>query len=137
SLTTALDEVRPDCIAVEGPPDAIDALTLAGRDEMRPPVALLVYPPDEPRRAAYYPLAVFSPEWQAIRWAIQHDVPVRLIDLPQANRIAIEIEREKQLAQSLAKAAGDEPAEPEPPSDAERRVEPDADEAETPAWRSD
>ena len=137
SLTAALDEVRPDCIAIEGPPDAIEVLTLAGHDELQPPVALLVYPADEPRRAAYFPLAIFSPEWQAIRWAIKHDVPVRFIDLPQSNRIAIEIEREKELAQSLAKAASEEAAEPEAAIAAEGLVEPDAVEAETPAWRSD
>ena len=47
-----------------------------------PPVALLLYVPDQPRRAVYYPFALFSPEWQALRWAARTKVPVRFIDLP-------------------------------------------------------
>ena len=34
---------------------------------MEPPVALLAYAADDPARAAFWPFAVFSPEWQAIR----------------------------------------------------------------------
>ena len=37
---------------------------------MVPPVAGLVYAADEPRRASFYPLADFSPEWVALRWAL-------------------------------------------------------------------
>lgn len=133
SVRAALDELRPDCIAIEGPPDAAEALQLAGRDEMQPPVALLVYPPDEPRRAAYFPLAVFSPEWQAIRWGAQHDVPVRLIDLPQSHRIAIEMESEKDLAAGPTPEASDEPD----ADSADVLIEPDTVSSETPYWRSD
>ena len=38
---------------------------------MRPPVALLAHAVDEPGRAAFWPLAEFSPEWVAIRWALE------------------------------------------------------------------
>src|SRR5205085_10118322 len=54
----------------------------------RPPVALLVYPPAAPGRGVFYPFAVFSPEWQALRWAAQKRVPARFIDLPQAVSLA-------------------------------------------------
>ncbi len=50
-------------------------------------MALLGYAADDPRRAAFWPFAVFSPEWQAIRWAVAHGVPVRFFDLPYAYRI--------------------------------------------------
>ena len=36
---------------------------------LKPPVAILVYQVDEPRRAVYFPFAVFSPEWQTLAWA--------------------------------------------------------------------
>ena len=88
SLVAALEELRPDAVLVEGPPDADDVLSLARHDAMKPPVALLVYPPDQPQRAVFYPFAEFSPEWQAIRYALGHNVPVRFIDLPQAIRLA-------------------------------------------------
>jgi hypothetical protein len=49
SLLSALDELRPDAVLVEGPPDAEAVLPLMARPEMQPPVALLVYPPDAHR----------------------------------------------------------------------------------------
>ena len=61
----ALEAIRPQAVLVEGPPDADGLLALAAHAEMRPPVALLIYQPDEPKRAAFYPFAEFSPERQA------------------------------------------------------------------------
>lgn len=88
SLREALAELRPDCILVEGPPDAEGVLPLLAHPEMRPPVALLIYLPDQPRRAVFYPFAVFSPEWQAIAYGLGEGVPVRFMDLPQAHSFA-------------------------------------------------
>ena len=69
SLRTALEELRPDVVVLEGPPEAEQLLSWVAHEGLKPPVALLVYPVDEPRRAVYFPLAVFSPEWQALSWA--------------------------------------------------------------------
>lgn len=88
SLAEALAALRPDCILIEGPPEA-DALTqYVGQSGLVPPVALLVYAPATPRRAVFYPFAEYSPEWQAIRYANEHAVAVRFCDLPQAHRLA-------------------------------------------------
>ena len=57
---------------------------------MVPPVALLVYVPDNPRLAAFYPEAPFSPEWVAMRWALAAGIPTRLVDLPAGTRFALE-----------------------------------------------
>ena len=94
SVITALDAVRPSIVLVELPADATTALTWVGRplDPLVPPVALLGWPVDEPARAAFAPLAVFSPEWQAIDWANRHGVPVEAIDLPFARSLAVEAE---------------------------------------------
>ncbi|WP_033339355.1 DUF5682 family protein [Catenuloplanes japonicus] len=86
----ALDAQRPDLVLIEGPPEADELVTWASNDGLVPPVALLGYVTDAPGRAAYWPFAVFSPEWQAIRWAVTHDVPVRFFDLPWAYRAAEE-----------------------------------------------
>ena len=51
-------------------------LKWAADQEMKPPVALLAYVPDNPKRSVFYPFAEFSPEWQAIRHGLQHSVPV-------------------------------------------------------------
>lgn len=88
SMLRALEAMAPDAILVEGPPDAEDILPLAAHEAMKPPVALLVYVPDEPRKAVFYPFARYSPEWQAIRFGLAHDIPVRFIDLPQRHRLA-------------------------------------------------
>src|SRR5688572_18484508 len=98
SLRDALAGLKPDCILIEGPPDAEEILPLAGHGEMKPPVALLVYDPEEPHRCAFYPLAQFSPEWQAIQFGLSRKVPVRFMDLPQSAQIGIAAEKEKAAA---------------------------------------
>ncbi len=85
-LCAALEKLQPDAVLIEGPPEGDDLLPLAAHKAMKPPVALLLYEPDEPSKAAYYPFALFSPEWQAIQWALRHNVPVRFIDLPMGMR---------------------------------------------------
>lgn len=97
SLKRALHELQPDLVLVEGPPDAADVLVHVAREEMRPPVALLLHHRDEPRRAVYYPFAAFSPEWQALRYSHECSVPVRFMDLPQAHQMALDIRREQEL----------------------------------------
>ncbi|MCX4865018.1 MULTISPECIES: DUF5682 family protein [unclassified Streptomyces] len=89
AVRAALDAARPQAVLVEGPPEADALLPLAADERMRPPVALLAHAVDDPGRAAFWPLAAFSPEWIAIRWALEHGVPVRFIDLPAANSLAM------------------------------------------------
>lgn len=103
SLRRALEASEPDLVLVEGPPDADALLPLAADPAMRPPVALLVYRPDAPRRAVFYPFAAFSPEWQAIRFAQERSVPVRFMDLP----LTIQFAREEAPAGAPAGADGD------------------------------
>jgi hypothetical protein len=85
-LVRALDQLDPTIVLIEGPPDAADVIQFAAHQDMAPPVALLVYENDAPSSAVYYPFATFSPEWQALQWALGHDRPARFIDLPQSLR---------------------------------------------------
>lgn len=96
AVLRALDALGPDAVLIEGPPDAADILHLAAHPDIRPPVALLIYEPDEPRHACYYPFAEFSPEWQAIRWALGRGVAVSFCDLPQSMRVRHEDRRDDQ-----------------------------------------
>ena len=89
SVRAALDELRPDRVLIEGPPDADDLVELVADPDLVPPVALLAYAVDDPGRAAFWPLAEFSPEWVALRWALAAGVPVRFIDLPAAHAPAL------------------------------------------------
>ncbi|MFJ8714836.1 DUF5682 family protein [Streptomyces violaceus] len=88
AVRAALEEARPRVVLIEGPPEADALIPLAADEEMRPPVALLAHAVDEPGRSSFWPLAEFSPEWVAIRWALAHDVPARFIDLPATHTLA-------------------------------------------------
>jgi hypothetical protein len=94
SLVKALEALQPDCLLIEGPPEADELLALAGAEGMEPPVALLLYAPEAPKCATFYPFAEFSPEWQAIRYALQQGVPLQFMDLPQVHALALARERE-------------------------------------------
>ncbi len=88
SVAQALDELRPDVVLIEGAPELDRVVELLADSDMRPPVAGLVYAVDAPRKALFYPLASFSPEWVAARWALDHGVPVRFADLPVVHQLA-------------------------------------------------
>ncbi|MCX5584955.1 DUF5682 family protein [Streptomyces erythrochromogenes] len=88
AVRSALDAARPAAVLIEGPPEGDALLELAADPGMRPPVALLAHAADDPGRAAFWPLADFSPEWVAIRWAQEAGVPVRFMDLPAAHSLA-------------------------------------------------
>jgi len=88
AVRAALARLEPDAVLIEGPPEADGLLPLAADPGMRPPVALLAYVPGAPARSAFWPFAVFSPEWQAIRYGLEAGVPVRFCDLPAAHSLA-------------------------------------------------
>ncbi|MEV5650401.1 DUF5682 family protein [Nocardia sp. NPDC052254] len=94
SLSWALRRFRPDTILIEGPADADPLTGYATAEGMTPPVALLAYTPNDPSRAAFWPFAVFSPEWQALRYAAEQHVPVHFCDLPAAHALAADDDRE-------------------------------------------
>ena len=101
SVLRALQHVQPDIMLIEGPPDADPLIPFAASAEMEPPVALLIYRPDLPSTSAYYPFAQFSPEWQAIQYALAAQVPVRFMDLPQWHRLAMRQETAEPAPEEL------------------------------------
>ena len=99
SLHVALAALQPDCLLIEGPPDADALLPFVTHAGLQPPVALLVHSPDDTQASAFYPFAAFSPEWQALQHGVQRGIPTRFIDLPQAVRLAQDkLYREKEDA---------------------------------------
>ncbi|MEU4142148.1 DUF5682 family protein [Streptomyces parvulus] len=119
AVRAALEAARPRVVLIEGPPEADALVPLAADEDMRPPVALLAHAVDEPGRSAFWPLAEFSPEWVALRWALEHDVPARFIDLPAAHSLAqcAQLEGEQEQEQEGegeqeedAEAPGDSPS---------------------------
>lgn len=91
-----LESVKPDIVLVEGPPEADAMLQWVGHADLKPPVALLCYQPDDPQRSVFYPFADFSPEWQAILYAHKQNIHVRFMDLPAGNQMLIEKEQREQ-----------------------------------------
>ena len=69
-----LERLQPDALLVEGPSDATGLIDLIADPGMRPPVALLVYAPDEPRVATFYPMLAFF----ALGWATSSAGPPSL-----------------------------------------------------------
>ena len=92
SVREALRTIQPDIVLVEGPPEGDALLPLLAFEGMRPPVALLIYRPDAPRDAVYYPFAEFSPEWQALKYALDHGIPARFMDLPMTHHFGARVE---------------------------------------------
>lgn len=117
SLLAAFDDWRPDCLLIEGPPEAEALVQLAAHEGMQPPVALLSYCPDQTALAVYHPYAEFSPEWQALRWALAAQVPVRFIDLPLVHALAlVQAGRDEAAAASEPDAPAAGPGQPDRPT---------------------
>lgn len=94
ALRQALAELEPDILLLEGAPEGEAILPLlADVSNLTPPVAMLLYRPDAPDQAVFYPMALFSPEWQALTYAYERAIPVRLMDLPLAHRLAMDAEK--------------------------------------------
>ncbi|MBT1688782.1 DUF5682 family protein [Dawidia soli] len=88
NVKTFLEQLQPDVVLVEGPPEGDDLLRWSQHSELKPPVAILAFRPDKPAQAVFYPFAEFSPEWQAIQYGATQRVPVRFMDLPLVYRFA-------------------------------------------------
>ncbi len=108
-----LEELKPDIVLVEGPPEADAILQWATHEELKPPVAILCYATDNPKQSVFYPFAEFSPEWQAILYAKKNNIPVRFFDLPIAYQFSLEKEEVKEEKEDLVETTAiSEEAEP-------------------------
>ncbi len=109
SLAQALEQLQPDIILIEGPPEGDELLRLAAHADMKPPVALLVYVPALPQHAVYFPFAEFSPEWQAITHGQRHGIPTRFIDLPMAHTLAADCTMEDDVVDAVVELVEETP----------------------------
>ncbi len=117
AVQRALIEDPPDIVLIEGPREADAIAHLVVHPDMRAPVTMLGYAVDQLDKAVFAPYASFSPEWVAMQWAGDHDIPVRFIDLALTNslanwsaesqiRLAVGAERPADPLSELAEAAG-------------------------------
>lgn len=91
-----LDRVQPDVVLIEGPSDLNSQMKWFCHEKTILPAAILAYTQESPIRTLLYPFAVYSPEYQAILWAHEHQVPCRFMDLPSSIFLAIREETEKE-----------------------------------------
>ena len=77
ALSALLEQVRPAAVLIEGPAEYTALLPALQDPATVPPVAVLSL---TDHAASYYPLAEFSPEWVALRWAGEHGAETAFID---------------------------------------------------------
>ena len=112
-LRRYLDRVKPELVLIEGLADATELVPQITRKGTRPPIALLAYTDSLPVRTLIYPLARYSPEFQAMCWAEEHDAAVEFIDLPSDVFLALQ-DIEQELLDRRRRRAPDGSA---PPAD--------------------
>ncbi len=83
-LRRFLDRVRPELVMIEGLADAVELTKDWGGPGTKPPIAILAYTADLPMRTLVYPIARYSPEYQAVLWAQEHRAEIGFIDLPSS-----------------------------------------------------
>src|SRR5512134_2769763 len=83
-LRQLLDRVRPKLVLIEGSDDADDLIPHIVSPKSKLPIAILAYTTDAPVRTFCYPLATYSPEYQALLWCQQNKAKARFVDLPSS-----------------------------------------------------
>ena len=56
----ALDALDPECVLIEGAPEADELIRFVSSEGMKPPVALLLHAADDANAAIFLPFAEFS-----------------------------------------------------------------------------
>lgn len=112
ALTQALAEIQPDLILLEGAAELESCWKLASHEQMKPPVAQLVYDPKSPSTAVFYPWGEFSPEWQAMGFARKNNIPLQMMDLPAGIEFELrQQELDRLEAEMQAEMQGEQDAE--------------------------
>lgn len=107
NVLSYLQELKPDLILLEGPAEAEALVQCVIHPQLKPPVALLAYQPNEPHNATFYPFAEFSPEWQTLRYAMKNEIPLRFFDLPLCHSMAFKDKEEDENITKDTTACGD------------------------------
>ncbi len=89
-LVRFLDRVKPSIVLIEGIADATALIPDIVDKRSRPPLAILSYTDRLPVRSFVTPFAVYSPEFQALKWAKANRKEARFIDLPSSVFLALQ-----------------------------------------------
>src|SRR6478672_6962024 len=83
-LRQLLDRVRPKLVLIEGSDDADELIHHIVSPRSKLPIAILAYTTYAPVRTFCYPLATYSPEYQALVWCRENKAKARFMDLPSS-----------------------------------------------------
>lgn len=89
-LLSYLHEIEPTAVLIEGPSDATPEIRHIMNRTTKPPIAILAFTEEIPVRTALWPLAVYSPEYQAMCWAEKQGAYTAFIDLPSSVIVALQ-----------------------------------------------
>jgi hypothetical protein len=88
ALRAFLDAVKPTVVMVEEPRDVAALIPHLFDADTEPPVAFLGYRTDGAPDSALWPMATYSPEYVAMKWAHERQVRVEPIDIATGEAIA-------------------------------------------------
>ncbi|HEY3789952.1 MAG TPA: DUF5682 family protein, partial [Urbifossiella sp.] len=114
-LRALLDSVRPKVVLIEGLADADSLVHHITKKGSKPPIAILAYTDSVPVRTLVYPLAAYSPEFQAMLWAKENNARVEFIDLPSDVFLGLQDVELERLARRPAAKEAEEAGETDPP----------------------
>jgi hypothetical protein len=77
-----LQTLQPELVLIEGPSDAETLIPVLTDPESEPPIAILAYSTDGKPQSCMWPFVRYSPEYEALRWACEHNVKAGFIDWP-------------------------------------------------------
>ena len=129
--------MRPKVVLVEGLADANELVQHITKKATKPPIAILAYTDTLPVRTLVYPLARYSPEYQAILWAKENNSRVEFIDLPSDIFLAfqdVEAEIHERARREAAEAASKDEATNEKDCPVETERTEDSNGAEADRW---
>ncbi|SET34648.1 DUF5682 family protein [Paenibacillus sp. NFR01] len=117
-LLAALKDIRPTAVLIEGPSDADHEIRHLTHPLTQPPVAILAFTDEMPVRTVLWPFAVYSPEYQAMKWAAENGAEASFIDLPSSVTLGFQEVLDRREASGAkaqpdpsGQAGPDEPAE--------------------------
>jgi hypothetical protein len=134
-VRATLDAIQPKVVLIEGLSDADILIPDLTRSGTKPPIAILAYTAAIPVRTLVYPLAAYSPEYQALVWAKENRARVEFIDLPSEIFLGLQDVELERRAKAREKDEEKEPAEspawrPEPGRSVYDRIAAQAGEAD-------
>ncbi|WP_411551663.1 DUF5682 family protein [Paenibacillus lautus] len=121
-LVDFLDEIDPTAVLIEGPSDASGEIRHLVHATTKPPVAILAFTEEVPVQTVLWPFAVYSPEYQAMKWAQEHGAYAAFIDLPSSSAVCLQ-----ELRRSPVGGSGGEESEAGKPGSVSGAAEPSDD----------